>query len=188
MAGVVICPGFGQRGIEGKIVAAEYCRTQDIPTFGICLGMQMMVIEFARNVLGFQDANSSEMDAETTHPVIDLMEEQKNVKLMGGTMRLGAYNCELVSGSKTWQAYGEQTLISERHRHRYELNNIFQDELEENGMNCVGINPEANLVEIVEIPALRWYIGTQFHPEYSSTVLSPHPLFISFIKSCTKTS
>ena len=148
----------------------------------------MMVIEFARNVLGFQDANSSEMDAETTHPVIDLMEEQKNVKLMGGTMRLGAYNCELVSGSKTWLAYGEQTLISERHRHRYELNNIFQDELEENGMNCVGINPEANLVEIVEIPALRWYIGTQFHPEYSSTVLSPHPLFISFIKSCTKTS
>ena len=188
MAGVVICPGFGQRGIEGKIVAAEYCRTQDIPTFGICLGMQMMVIEFARNVLGLEDANSSEMDAETTHPVIDLMEEQKNVKLMGGTMRLGAYNCELVSGSKTWQAYGEQTLIGERHRHRYELNNIFQDELEENGMNCVGINPEANLVEIVEIPALRWYIGTQFHPEYSSTVLSPHPLFISFIKSCTKTS
>ena len=188
MAGVVICPGFGQRGIEGKIVAAEYCRTHDVPTLGICLGMQMMVIEFARNVLGYQDANSSEMDTTSGHPVIDLMEEQKSVKLMGGTMRLGAYDCELVEGSRVWQAYGGQTLISERHRHRYELNNDFRAELEDAGLKCVGIHPQANLVEIVEIPALRWYIGTQFHPEYSSTVLSPHPLFISFIKSCTKTS
>ncbi len=188
MAGVVICPGFGQRGIEGKIVAAEYCRTHDVPTLGICLGMQMMVIEFARNVLGYQDANSSEMDTTSGHPVIDLMEEQKSVKLMGGTMRLGAYDCELVEGSRVWQAYGGQTLISERHRHRYELNNDFRAELEAAGLKCVGIHPQANLVEIVEIPALRWYIGTQFHPEYSSTVLSPHPLFISFIKSCTKTS
>ena len=188
MAGVVICPGFGQRGIEGKIVAAEYCRTHDVPTLGICLGMQMMVIEFARNVLGYQDANSSEMDTTSGHPVIDLMEEQKSVKLMGGTMRLGAYDCELVEGSSVWQAYGGQTLISERHRHRYELNNDFRAELEAAGLKCVGIHPQANLVEIVEIPALRWYIGTQFHPEYSSTVLSPHPLFISFIKSCTKTS
>ena len=179
MAGVVICPGFGQRGIEGKIVAAEYCRTHDVPTFGICLGMQMMVIEFARNVLGYQDANSSEMDTTSGHPVIDLMEEQKSVKLMGGTMRLGAYDCELVEGSRVWQAYGGQTLISERHRHRYELNNDFRAELEAAGLKCVGIHPQANLVEIVEIPALRWYIGTQFHPEYSSTVLSPHPLFIS---------
>ncbi|MBR3413543.1 MAG: CTP synthase [Bacteroidales bacterium] len=188
MAGVVICPGFGQRGIEGKIVAAEYCRTHDVPTLGICLGMQMMVIEFARNVLGYQDANSSEMDTTSGHPVIDLMEEQKSVKLMGGTMRLGAYDCELVEGSRVWQAYGGQTLISERHRHRYELNNDFRAELEAAGLKCVGIHPQANLVEIVEIPSLRWYIGTQFHPEYSSTVLSPHPLFISFIKSCTKTS
>ena len=188
MAGVVICPGFGQRGIEGKIVAAEYCRTHDVPTLGICLGMQMMVIEFARNVLGYQDANSSEMDTTSGHPVIDLMEEQKSVKLMGGTMRLGAYDCELVEGSRVCQAYGGQTLISERHRHRYELNNDFRAELEAAGLKCVGIHPQANLVEIVEIPALRWYIGTQFHPEYSSTVLSPHPLFISFIKSCTKTS
>ena len=188
MAGVVICPGFGQRGIEGKIVAAEYCRTHDVPTLGICLGMQMMVIEFARNVLGYQDANSSEMDTTSGHPVIDLMEEQKSVKLMGGTMRLGAYDCELVEGSRVWQAYGGQTLISERHRHRYELNNDFRAELEAAGLKCVGIHPQANLVEIVEIPSLRWYIGTQFHPEYSSTVLCPHPLFISFIKSCTKTS
>ena len=188
MAGVVICPGFGQRGIEGKIVAAEYCRTHDVPTFGICLGMQMMVIEFARNVLGYQDANSSEMDTTSGHPVIDLMEGQKSVKLMGGTMRLGAYDCELVEGSRVWQAYGGQTLISERHRHRYELNNDYRAELEAAGLKCVGIHPQANLVEIVEIPSLRWYIGTQFHPEYSSTVLCPHPLFISFIKSCTKTS
>ena len=188
MAGVVICPGFGQRGIEGKIVAAEYCRTHDVPTFGICLGMQMMVIEFARNVLGYQDANSSEMDTTSGHPVIDLMEEQKSVKLMGGTMRLGAYDCELVEGSRVWQAYGGQTLISERHRHRYELNNDYRAELEAAGLKCVGIHPQANLVEIVEIPSLRWYIGTQFHPEYSSTVLCPHPLFLSFIKSCTKTS
>ena len=188
MAGVVICPGFGQRGIEGKIVAAEYCRTHDVPTFGICLGMQMMVIEFARNVLGYQDANSSEMDTTSGHPVIDLMEEQKSVRLMGGTMRLGAYDCELVEGSRVWQAYGGQTLISERHRHRYELNNDYRAELEAAGLKCVGIHPQANLVEIVEIPLLRWYIGTQFHPEYSSTVLSPHPLFLSFIKSCTKTS
>ena len=184
MAGVVICPGFGQRGIEGKILTAEYTRTHDIPTFGICLGMQMMVIEFARNVLGYADANSCEMDAKTTHPVIDLMEEQKAVTQMGGTMRLGAYDCEIVKDSRTWQAYGEETLIKERHRHRYEFNNHYQDAYEQHGMKCVGINPSAGLVEIVEIPALRWYIGTQFHPEYSSTVLHPHPLFMDFIKAC----
>ncbi len=184
LQGVVICPGFGQRGIEGKIIAAEYTRTHDIPTFGICLGMQMMVIEFARNILGYQDANSSEMDDKTPHNVIDLMEEQKTVTEMGGTMRLGAYECKLLKGSRVYEAYGEETLISERHRHRYEFNNQYQEEYEAKGMKCVGFNPAANLVEIVEIPEKRWYIGTQFHPEYSSTVLNPHPLFMSFVKEC----
>ena len=184
MAGIVICPGFGQRGIEGKIIAAEYTRTNDIPTFGICLGMQMMVIEFARNVLGYKDANSSEMDEKTPHNVIDMMEEQKSITQMGGTMRLGAYECELVRDSRVYEAYGKKALISERHRHRYEFNNAYKEEYEKNGMKCVGINPAANLVEIVEIPEKKWYIGTQFHPEYSSTVLHPHPLFMSFIKAC----
>ncbi len=193
MAGVIICPGFGLRGIEGKIIAAEYGRTNDIPTFGICLGMQMMVIEFARNVLGYSDANSSEMSSDTKHPVIDLMEQQKNITNMGGTMRLGAYECELREGSKAAQAYIaansqlstlNSQLIKERHRHRYEFNNIYKEEYEAAGMKCVGINPAANLVEIVEIPEKRWYIGTQFHPEYSSTVLHPHPLFVSFIQAC----
>ena len=186
MAGVLICPGFGQRGIEGKIIAAEYGRTHDIPTFGICLGMQMMVIEFARNVLGYEDANSSEMSADTRHPVIDLMEEQKTVTNMGGTMRLGAYDCELTEGSRVYEAYGKETLIKERHRHRYEFNNQYQEAYESAGMKCVGKNPAAHLVEIVEIPGKRWYIGTQFHPEYSSTVLHPHPLFMDFVKACTK--
>ena len=184
MAGIIICPGFGQRGIEGKIIAAEYTRNNDIPTFGICLGMQMMVIEFARNVLGYEDANSREMDAQTPHNVIDIMEEQKNITQMGGTMRLGAYECELIKGSRAYEAYGKEALISERHRHRYEFNNAYKEEYETKGMKCVGINPAANLVEIVEIPDKRWYIGTQFHPEYSSTVLHPHPLFMSFIKAC----
>ena len=192
MAGVVICPGFGCRGIEGKIIATEYTRTHDIPTFGICLGMQMMVIEFARNVLGYQDANSSEMDTDTQHAVIDLMEEQRAVTQLGGTMRLGAYECELTAGSRAEAAYhhsGEiagHTVIRERHRHRYEFNNQYMEEYEAAGMKCTGINPAAGLVEIVEIPTLRWYIGTQFHPEYSSTVLHPHPLFMSFIRSCIK--
>ncbi len=184
MAGIVICPGFGSRGIDGKIIAAEYTRTHDIPTFGICLGMQMMVIEFARNVLGYKDANSSEMDASTPHNVIDMMEEQKTITQMGGTMRLGCYECKLLEGSRVSLAYGGKTLIRERHRHRYEFNNIYQEEFEQHGMKCVGINPSANLVEIVEVPQLKWYIGTQFHPEYSSTVLHPHPLFMSFIKAC----
>ena len=186
MAGIVVCPGFGSRGIEGKIIAAEYTRTNDIPTFGICLGMQMMVIEFARNVLGYKDANSVEMDADTKHNVIDIMEEQKSITQMGGTMRLGAYDCELVEGSRTWEAYDEEKLIRERHRHRYEFNNEYQKEYEAAGMKCVGINPDAQLVEIVEIPEKRWYIGTQFHPEYSSTVLHPHPLFMSFVKTCSE--
>ena len=149
--------------------------------------MQMMVIEFARNVLGYKDANSSEMSADTTHPVIDLMEEQKAITQMGGTMRLGAYDCELINGSRVFEAYGGTSLIRERHRHRYEFNNLYREEYETAGMKCVGVNPAADLVEIVEIPEKRWYIGTQFHPEYSSTVLHPHPLFMSFIKACNTT-
>ena len=146
--------------------------------------MQMMVIEFARNVLGYADANSSEMDSETPHNVIDLMEEQKSVTQMGGTMRLGAYDCNLVKGSRTWEAYGEKDLVRERHRHRFEFNNDYLADYERAGMKCAGVNPASNLVEIVEVPSLRWYIGTQFHPEYSSTVLHPHPLFVSFVKAC----
>ena len=195
LQGIVVCPGFGQRGIEGKIIAAEYTRTHDIPTFGICLGMQMMVIEFARNVLGYKDANSREMDEQTPHNVIDIMEDQKNITDMGGTMRLGAYDCQLAEGSKTAEAYtaaannGQWSMVNgqcikERHRHRYEFNNKYKKEYEQNGMQCVGINPAADLVEIVEIPEKKWYIGTQFHPEYSSTVLHPHPLFMSFVKAC----
>ena len=184
MAGVVICPGFGQRGIEGKIIAAEYTRTHGIPTFGICLGMQMMVVEFARNVLGYADANSSEMEPDTPHNVIDMMEEQKSITQMGGTMRLGAYGCEVRKGSRAWKAYGEKELIRERHRHRYEFNNAYLSQFEDKGMNCVGINPQTGLVEIVEIPSHPWYVGTQFHPEYSSTVLHPHPLFMDFVKAC----
>ena len=199
MNGIVICPGFGTRGIEGKIIAAEYTRTHDIPTFGICLGMQMMVIEFARNVLGYKNANSREMDGQTPYNVIDLMEEQKSITQMGGTMRLGAYECQLVEGSKAFSAYtqtelstplhnregkgGGSVFIKERHRHRYEFNNRYLKEFEKAGMKGVGVNPAADLVEIVEIPEKRWYIGTQFHPEYSSTVLHPHPLFMSFIKA-----
>lgn len=180
--GVVVAPGFGQRGIEGKFVALKWCREHDVPTFGICLGMQCMVIEFARNVLGMADANSTEMNTLTTHNVIDLMEEQKSISNLGGTMRLGAYDCRLTPGSRVAEAYGK-TDISERHRHRFEFNNDYLDRFEEAGMKCTGRNPDAGLVEIVELPDHRWYIGTQYHPEYSSTVLSPHPLFMSFMKA-----
>lgn len=183
--GLVICPGFGQRGIEGKILAVEYARKNNIPCFGICLGMQMMVIEFARNVLGYADANSSEMDSETPHNVIDMMEDQKNISNMGGTMRLGGYDCQLKENSKVAGIYGKTT-IRERHRHRYEFNNRYIEEYEAKGMKCTGFNPESKLVEIVEIPQLRWFIGTQFHPEYQSTVLNPHPLFLSFIEEAIK--
>ena len=182
MAGVMIGPGFGQRGIDGKFVAIKYTRTHDIPTFGICLGMQCIAIEFARNVLGYADADSREMDEKTPHNVIDIMEEQKAITNMGGTMRLGAYECVLQKGSKAYLAYGEEH-IQERHRHRYEFNNDYKAQYEAAGMKCVGINPESDLVEIVEIPALKWFIGTQFHPEYSSTVLNPHPLFVAFVKA-----
>ncbi|MGL5272287.1 MAG: CTP synthase [Phocaeicola sp.] len=182
MQGVIICPGFGQRGIEGKMVAIKYTRTHNVPTFGICLGMQCIAIEFARNVLGYKDANSREMNEKTPYNVIDIMEEQKSVTNMGGTMRLGSYECILDQNSKTFEAY-KSVHIQERHRHRYEFNNEFKAEYEKAGMKCVGINPESNLVEIVEIPTLKWFIGAQFHPEYSSTVLNPHPLFLSFIKA-----
>lgn len=182
MSGIVICPGFGQRGIEGKLLAARYCREHDMPTFGICLGMQMMVIEYARDVLGYEDANSVEMDSSTKHNVIDIMEDQKNITNMGGTMRLGGYECKLREGSKVRDIYGKE-VIRERHRHRYEFNNDYRADFEKAGMQCVGINPECDLVEIVEVPNMHWYIGTQFHPEYSSTVLKPHPLFLNFVKA-----
>jgi len=180
--GILICPGFGQRGIEGKITAVRYARTHDIPTFGICLGMQMMVIEFARNVLNYADANSREIDEQTPRNVIDIMEEQKNITNMGGTMRLGAYECALSKGSRAYNIYKKER-IQERHRHRYEFNSSYLKEYESAGMMCTGRNPESDLVEIVELPKLKWFIGTQFHPEYQSTVLHPHPLFMSFIKA-----
>ncbi len=180
--GVVIAPGFGNRGIEGKFVALKYTRENNIPTFGICLGMQCMVIEFARNVLNYTDANSTEMDIKTPYNVIDLMEEQKSVSSYGGTMRLGAFDCELEAGSKAAKAYGA-TNVKERHRHRFEFNSDFREDFEKAGMKCVGVNPDTDLVEVVEIPELRWFIGTQYHPEYTSTVLKPNPLFVDFIKA-----
>lgn len=180
--GVVICPGFGSRGIDGKFVAAKYQREHNRPTFGICLGMQCMAIEFARNILGYSDADSTEFNENTTHNIIDIMEEQKAITDMGGTMRLGAYECVLNKKSEVYQIYGKEH-IQERHRHRYEFNNNYREEFAKAGMCSVGINPESDLVEIMEIPSLKWYIGTQFHPEYSSTVLHPHPLFVSFIKA-----
>ncbi len=180
--GVIIAPGFGQRGIEGKFVALKWAREHDIPTLGICLGMQCMVIEFARDVLGMADANSTEMNPSTTHNVIDLMEEKKSISNMGGTMRLGAYECQLRPGSLAAKAYG-QTLVSERHRHRFEFNDDYRKAFEEAGMACVGENPHTGLVEVVEIPGKRWFLGTQYHPEYSSTVLNPNPLFLSFVNA-----
>jgi len=178
--GIVIAPGFGQRGIEGKFISLTYARENDIPTFGICLGMQCMVIEYARSVMNLPDANSTEMDPNTVHNVIDLMEEQKHITNMGATMRLGAYDCVLKKGSLAYRAYGKAK-IQERHRHRYEFNNKYKEQFEAAGMKCTGINPDSGLVEVVEVPHLRWYLGTQYHPEYNSTVISPNPLFMSFI-------
>ena len=166
-----------EQNVKEKLVGQD-----GIPTFGICLGMQMMVIEFARNVLGYEDANSREINEKTPHNVIDIMEEQKNISNMGGTMRLGAYECILKQGSHVFNIYKKEN-IQERHRHRYEFNNEFQKEFEKHGMICAGKNPESDLVEIVEIPTLKWYIGTQYHPEYQSTVLKPHPLFVDFVKT-----
>lgn len=184
MDGILIAPGFGQRGIEGKFVALKYAREHDVPTLGICLGMQCMVIEFARNVLGFHDANSTEMEPNAKYKVIDIMEDQKNITDMGGSMRLGEYDCTLEKGSLAAKAYGKED-IQERHRHRFEFNSRYIDEFEAAGMKCVGKNPDTGLVEVVEIPTLKWFIGVQFHPEYNSTVLNPNPLFMSFIKAAT---
>lgn len=183
--GIVVAPGFGQRGVDGKLTALKYARENDIPTFGICLGMQCMVIEFARNVLGYADADSTEMDPDTKHKVIDLMEEQKHITNRGGTMRLGTYDCVLRKDSLAYKAYGKE-LIQERHRHRYEFNNKYKAEFEAAGMLCTGVNPDSDLVEIMEIPSKRWYLGTQFHPEYNSTVISPNPLFMSFMDAAIK--
>jgi CTP synthase len=183
--GILVAPGFGERGIDGKINAIKYVREHKIPFFGVCLGMQCAVIEFARNVLGLADANTTEINIKTSEPVIDLMEEQKYVTDKGGTMRLGAYPCIIDKGTLVFDAY-KTTEISERHRHRYELNNKYFDALKQNGLTPVGINPETNLVEIVELPSHPWFVGVQFHPEYKSTVLNPHPLFVSFIKAAKK--
>ena len=183
--GVIVAPGFGQRGIEGKFVALRWCREHDVPTFGICLGMQCMVIEFARNVLGYHDANSTEMDPSTPHNVIDLMDEQKSISNLGGTMRLGEYECQLSPASIPAEAYGT-SVIRERHRHRFEFNSDYLAQFEKAGMSCVGENPVTHLVEVVEMPSKRWYVGTQYHPEYTSTVLNPNPLFLSFMKAAVK--
>lgn len=185
--GILVAPGFGGRGIEGKINAVEYARKNNIPFFGICLGMQMAVIEYARNVLGLENANSTEMDENTPHPVIAIMEDQKNIKDMGGTMRLGAWDCALEEGSKIHEVYGSKK-ISERHRHRYELNNNYVEALEKAGLSCTGKNPKTGLVEVVEIKDHPWFIGVQYHPEYKSTVANPHPLFVSFIAACKEFS
>lgn len=187
MDGVIIAPGFGKRGIEGKFAALKWCREHDMPTLGICLGMQCMVIEYARDVLGLTDANSTEMDPETSSNVIDLMAGQKQVTDLGGTMRLGAYDCRLKAGSRAAEAYGRE-LIRERHRHRYEFNNDFRERFEQAGMDCVGVNPDTGLVEVVEVPSLTWFVGTQYHPEYQSTVLNPNPLFMAFMKAAIKHS
>jgi len=182
LEGILVAPGFGERGIDGKIFTARFARENQIPFFGICLGMQCAVIEFARNVLGYKDAASTELSPDTKHPVIDLMEEQKKINIKGGTMRLGKYPCNIKKGNKTSKIYNE-SLIHERHRHRYEFNNKYLEAIESKGLMATGVNPDSGLVEIVELKKHPWYIGTQFHPELSSTVLKPHPLFISFIKA-----
>ncbi len=182
VSGILVAPGFGERGIEGKIAAIHYARTQKIPFFGICLGMQCATIEFARNVLGMADAHSTEMHPTTPHPIIDIMEEQKKVSMKGGTMRLGAYECKLKYESQAYKIYGKQ-FISERHRHRYEFNNKYLDLFQKNGMISSGCNPASNLVEIMELQDHPWFMGVQFHPEYRSTVASPHPLFVNFVRA-----
>ncbi|MEG2755211.1 MAG: CTP synthase [Mucinivorans sp.] len=181
LSGILVAPGFGHRGLEGKILAVQYARENGVPFFGICLGMQCAVVEFARNVLGLVDANSTETGT-TPYPVIDLMAEQKGITEKGGTMRLGAYPCQLTEGSHAAHAYGTSS-ISERHRHRYEFNNDYKESLEKAGRSAVGINPETGLVEIVEIKSHPWFVGVQFHPEYKSTVINPHPLFVDFVKA-----
>jgi CTP synthase len=186
LKGVLVAPGFGNRGIEGKITAIKYAREHNIPFFGICLGMQCAVIEFARHVLHLKDAHSREMDPNTSAPVIDLLEDQKNISHMGGTMRLGSYPCKITEGTLAHRIYG-QININERHRHRYEFNNAYTQLYKDAGMVLSGLNPDADLAEIVEIPTHPFFIGVQFHPEYKSTVENPHPLFVNFVKACLGT-
>jgi CTP synthase len=180
VAAVIVAPGFGERGVDGKLEAIRYARTQDVPFFGICLGMQCAIIEFARNVCGWPEANSTEFDEDSAHPVIAIMEEQKKITDKGGTMRLGAYDCHLVEGSRAREVYGTDE-VQERHRHRYEVNNVLRYKLHEHGMRFTGVNLERDLVEIAELPTHRWFVGVQFHPEYRSTVGHPHPLFADFV-------
>jgi len=180
--GILVAPGFGERGMEGKLEALKYARENDIPCFGICFGMHAMSIEFARNLLGYTDANSTEINAKTAHKIVDFIDEQKNILDLGGSMRLGAHKCKLDKNSKVFEIYQKEN-ISERHRHRFKFNNAYKEEFEKNGMKCSGLNEELNLVEVIEYTPNRWYIGVQFHPEYSSTVVNPHPLFISFVKA-----
>ncbi|WP_435137962.1 CTP synthase [Formosa sp. A9] len=185
LQGVLVAPGFGERGIEGKIDAVRFVRENKIPFLGICLGMQMAVIEYSRNVVGLKEANSTEMDPESKYPVISIMEDQKSITDMGGTMRLGAWECNLKPDSIASKVYGSE-VISERHRHRYEFNSDFKDQIENAGMLATGVNPETNLVEIVEVKDHPWFVGVQYHPEYKSTVANPHPLFVAFVKAALK--
>jgi len=182
MNGILVAPGFGERGVEGKVIAVQYARMHKTPFLGICLGMQMMVIEYARNVLGHKEWMTTEVDPASKYPVIALMEDQKRLTIKGGTMRLGAYECSLKKGSLAYKIYGKEQLY-ERHRHRYELNNTYLEELESNGLLPVGTNKETGLVEIVEIQDHPFFIGVQFHPELKSTVENPHPLFVAFVKA-----
>ena len=185
ISGVLVAPGFGGRGIDGKLAAVEYARVNNIPFFGICLGMQCAVIEYARDVCGWEDSNSTEFDENTEYPIIDIMHDQKNIENMGGTMRLGKYTCKLKEGTKSHAAYGTD-IVDERHRHRYEVNNNLRYKLTEHGMELAGMNPERDLVEIVEIPEHPWFVGVQFHPELRSTVNNPQPLFVDFVKASLK--
>lgn len=187
MSGILVAPGFGGRGIDGKLVAVKYAREQKIPYFGICLGMQCAVVEFARNICGHEDANSTEFDEESSWPVIDLMPDQRDLENKGGTMRLGSYDCSITPGTFSSEAYGEEQ-IRERHRHRFELNNDLREELAKAGLVIAGVNPERDLVEIVEIEDHPWYVGVQFHPELRSTVSDPHPLFVSFVEASIEKS
>ena len=184
--GILVAPGFGSRGIDGKLLAIQHARENGIPFFGICLGMQCAVVEFARNVLGLEDAHSTEIKEYTPHPVIDLMGEQKSITNMGGTMRLGEYPCALKADSQAERAYANVSEVNERHRHRYEFNNAYLEQFEASGMMATGTNPDTNLVEIVEIPSHPYFVASQFHPEYASTVLAPHPLFVSFIQAAVQ--
>ena len=184
--GILVAPGFGKRGIDGKIAAVKYARENKVPFLGICLGMQAAVVEFARNVLGWEGAHSTETEEDTKYPVIHLLEGQKNITDLGGTMRLGAYPCNLGEGTKAEEIYSEETSIKERHRHRYEFNNEYLVDFEEAGMIASGINPDGGLVEIIELKDHPWFVGVQFHPEYKSTVTNPHPLFVNFVKAAMK--